>query len=144
MAEVIDTLTPYLDMKKYYQGIQYGVCRDFSHVSRYRGLRQVVHSPQDTSERFVALETANMFTTNTEVQYYDVPLQEENRLDLIAQKFLGSASYSWVIAYFNHIEDGYSVWEGQRLAIPKSISSLFTSGEVLAPVPPTMLNLGEE
>lgn len=92
----------------------------------------------------MALETTNGFETKTEVQYYDVLAVEENRLDLIAEKFLGSAQYSWVIAYFNHIEDGFSVREGQRLKIPKSISSLFTSGEILASVPPTMLNLGSE
>lgn len=137
-----NTLTPYTTPE--YLGIQYGVCRDYSHISRYRGLRQVVHSPTDPNERFVALETPNTFTTKTDVQYYDVLAVEENRLDLIAEKFLGSAQYSWVIAYFNHIEDGFSVREGQRLKIPKSVSSLFASGEVLASVPPTMLNLGAE
>lgn len=138
----VSTLIPYADMD--YQGIEYGVCRDYSHISRYRTLRQVVHSPEDDDTRFVALETTNQFTTSTEVEFYDVPEYEENRLDLIANKFLGSAQYSWVLAYFNNIEDGFSVREGQRLMIPKSISSLFSSGEILGAVPPTMLNLGSE
>lgn len=138
----ISTLIPYADMD--HQGIEYGVCRDYSHISRYRTLRQVVHSPEDDDTRFVALETTNQFTTSTEVEFYDVPEYEENRLDLIANKFLGSAQYSWVLAYFNNIEDGFSVREGQRLMIPKSISSLFSSGEILGAVPPIMLNLGSE
>lgn len=137
-----DTLVPYKEVE--YGGIQYGVCRDFNHISRYRGLRQVVHNPSDILERFISPETPNPFTTNCEVEYYDVPANEENRLDVIAYKKLGSSSYSWVIAYFNQIEDGYTVREGQRLAIPKSISSLFNSGEILAAISPLQLNLGSE
>ena len=68
----------------------------------------------------------------------------ENRLDIIANQFLGSSSYAWIIAYLNNIEDGFSVSEGQRLAIPKSISSLFNTGEILQPIPATSLNLGRE
>lgn len=137
-----DTLVPYKEVE--YGGIQYGVCRDFNHISRYRGLRQIVHNPSDILERFISPETPNPFTTNCEVEYYDVPANEENRLDVIAYKKLGSSSYSWVIAYFNQIEDGYTVREGQRLAIPKSISSLFNSGEILAAISPLQLNLGSE
>ena len=137
-----DTLVPYSKVE--YGGIEYGVCRDFNHISRYRGLRQVVHNPDDILNRFVSPETPNPFTTNSEVEYYDVPANEENRLDVIAYKKLGSASYSWVIAYFNQIEDGFTVREGQRLAIPKSISTLFNSGEILAAISPLQLNLGSE
>ena len=136
-----NTLTPFHVIK--YKGIQYTTCRDFKHISRHKGLRQVIHNPDDSS-RFMALETPNPFKSQTEVMYYEVPSTEENRLDLIAYKFLGSAQYSWIIAYFNGIEDGFTVNEGQRLAIPKSISSLFNKGEVLASVSPYALNLGSE
>ena len=136
------TTTPYAVIP--YEGIQYGVCRDYDHISRYRGLRRVTHNPLTQADRFVALETANPFTTNTEVVYYDVPPSQQDRLDLIAKQFLGDATYGWVIAYFNHIEDGYTVREGQRIMIPKSITDLFSKGEILAPVSPSMLNLGSE
>lgn len=137
-----DTLVPYKVID--HKGIQYTVCRDFDSISRYKGLRQVIHNPNDT-DRFIALETPNAFHTNEiAVTYYDVPAQEENRLDIIAHKMLGSAQYSWVIAYFNGIEDGFTVREGQRLKIPKTISSLFSSGEILAPISALQLNLGSE
>ena len=139
--KIQDTLTPYSEVE--HLGIQYCTCRDYEHISRYRGLRQVVHGPEST-ERFVALETSNAFTSNTEVVYHDVKSYEENRLDIIANNYLGSATYAWVIAYFNGIEDGFTVSEGQRLAIPKSVSSLFNKGEMLAPVSALQLNLGEE
>lgn len=139
--KILNTLTPYKVLE--HEGIQYGVCRDFNHISRYRGLRQVVHCPY-TSDRFVALETVNPFTTNTKVNFYDVPAEEENRLDIIAYKTLGDANYAWVIAYFNKISDGFTVAEGTQLMIPESVTSLFNRGEILAPISPTSLNLGEE
>lgn len=126
-----------------HEGIVYSVCRDFNHISRYRNLRQVVHCP-DTTERYVTLETVNPFVTHTEVKYHEVDVTEENRLDLIAEKELGSATYSWVIAYFNSIEDGYTVREGQKLVIPKSVTALLSNGEILAPITAIKLNLGEE
>ena len=136
-----DTLTPYKTIE--HTGIQYTVCHDYKHISRYRGLRQVVHNPYEAN-RFIALETPNPLLTNAEFLYYDVPASEENRLDLIANKFFGSAQYSWIISYFNGIEDGYTVWEGQRLKILKNFTELFDVGELLAPIPALQLNLGEE
>lgn len=139
--EFYNTLTPYRIIP--YEGIVYGHCREFDHISRYRTLRQVTHN-ENQSDRFIALETPNPFTTNCEVTYYTVPSYEENRIDIIAYKTLGSAQYAWVIAYFNQLEDGFSVPEGMKLRIPKSITSLFNRGEILAPVSATTLNLGRE
>ena len=136
-----NTLTPYSEIE--HKGIQYTTCRDFSHISRHSCLRQVVHNPGD-SDRFTALETANGFSTDSSVVYHDVKSYEENRLDIIAYNYLGSAQYAWVIALFNNIEDGYTIREGQRLSIPTSLSSLFGKGEILAPVPALQLNLGSE
>ena len=142
MREYYNTLIPYQEIP--YKGIQYGVCRDFDHISRYKGLRQIVHNPEDPEERITTLETPNVFQTNIEVTWYTVPRSEENRLDVIAYRKLGSANYSWILAYLNQIEDGYTVLEGQKIMIPNSIFSLFQSGELLASVSPTLLNLGTE
>lgn len=139
--KIQNTLTPYKELE--HGGIQYTTCRDYGHISRHKGLRQVVHGP-NSSDRFIALETPNPFVTSTDVIYHDVKSHEENRLDLIAYQYLGAASYAWVIAYFNEIEDGFTIREGQRLAIPKSLSSLFNKGELLAPISALQLNLGSE
>lgn len=136
-----DLTLPYITLE--HEGIAYSVCRDYNHISRYRNLRQVVHCP-NTLDRYVTLETVNPFTTHTEVKYHEVTVPEENRLDLIAQKELGSATYSWVIAYFNSIEDGYTVREGQKLIIPNNVTALLSNGEILAPITALKLNLGEE
>lgn len=136
-----DTTKPYKEINN--DGIQYTVCRDYDHISRYRGLRQVIHEGSN-SNRYMALESPNSFSSNVEFTYHDVTTSEENRLDIIARKYLGSASYAWVIAYCNNIEDGFTIFPGQRLAIPLNITSLFNKGEILAPISALTLNLGSE
>ena len=137
-----DTLRPYKTIE--YKGVQYTVCRDYSHISRHRCLRQVVFMPSEIN-RFIALETPNaIVSTKLPVKYHIVTATEENRLDLISYKELGSTSYALVIAYINKIMDGYTVHEGQRLTVPLNITSLFSKGEMLAPVSPSVLNLGSE
>ena len=90
MSDYRDINTPYKVIP--YSGIEYSVCREFDHISRYKGLRQVVHNPADIADRFIALETSNPFVTNLEVEYYEVPTYEENRLDVIAYNKLGNAA----------------------------------------------------
>jgi len=137
-----DLTAPYKTIEHY--GIVYSTCKEFNHISRYRNLRQVVHLT-DTDDRFEALETPNAFVTHTEVKYHEVEVNEINRLDLIANDVLGSATYSWVLAYFNNIKDGYTVMEGQKLKYPsRGVTALLNTGEILAPTAKTKLNLGEE
>lgn len=136
-----DTLVPYDEIE--HNGIQYNVCHDYNHISRYKGLRQLIHNPEE-AERFIALETPNPLLSNAKFIYYEVPRMEENRLDLIAYKFFGSAQYSWIISYFNGIEDGFTVNEGQKLKILQNFTDLFSAGELLAPIPALQLNLGSE
>lgn len=140
--KVYNTLTPYKELDA--EPLQYGVCRDFDHLSRYRGLRQVVHNVA-TSEQFVTLETPNSFRSNlTNCKVHTVTYSEQNRLDVIADKYLGSSSYAWVISYMNHIEDGYTIREGQKLVIPNSITDLMQNNEFLSSIPAMQLNLGVE
>ena len=139
--EYYNTLVPYKILK--HNGIQYSVCREFNHISRYRNLRRVVHNP-DTSERFVSLETPNAFKSSADVTNFVIPSYLENRLDVISYQTLGDATYAWIIAYMNQIEDGFTAVEGQTLKIPKSVTQLFDKGELLEPINPIQLNLGEE
>jgi hypothetical protein len=137
-----DTLKPYKVLE--HNGIQYTTCRDFDHISRYKGLRQVIHNPDDSQDRFITLETPNPISTNLKFSYYEVSSDEENRLDLLSYKFYGSAQYSWILSYFNNIEDGFTVYEGQKLKVISNFTELFNTGELLASIPATTLNLGSE
>lgn len=137
-----DTLKPYKTVDS--GRIDYTVCRDFKHISRYKGLRQVVHNPTDMENRFIALETVNPIKSDASFSWYEVPYIEQNRLDLIAKKFYGSAQYSWIISYMNRIEDGFTVYAGQRIKIIDNFTDLFSKGEILASIPAMILNLGSE
>lgn len=141
--KIYDTLSPYKVIE--YKGIQYDVCCDYSHMSRYKSLRQVVHNPADTTDRFIALETPNTIESRTAVSYYTVLAKEVNRLDLIANKLLGSPNYKWILSYMNNIQDGFSAYEGQLLKYPTAgITALLSNHEILAPLNPFSLNLGSE
>lgn len=136
-----DTTKPYKSVD--YKGIEYTVCRDFDHLSRYKRLRQVIHYLENN--RFITLEIQNNYQyIDLEIEYYTVPVDRENRLDLISYEYFGNTSYSWIIAYINGIYDGFTIFEGQILMIPKNLSDLFKSGCVLSAVSPTALNLGTE
>ena len=140
---ILNTLSPYEELPDDY--IQYTVCRDFDHISRYRNIRQVVHLPEDTTDRYIALEVPNPIQgTDLDFVYHEVTPNEENRLDIISYNYYGTATYSWVISYFNNIQDGYTVHPGQTLKMPKDISSLMTTGNLLQSVTALRLNLGTE
>ena len=127
-----------------YNGIEYTTCKDFSHISRYKRLRQVIHY-LDGTDRFLTLEIQNSYDyENVAIEYYQVPVEEENRLDLISYRFYNTTSYAWVIAYVNGISDSYTVYEGQTLIIPTNITDLFKNGNVLSSIPVSSLNLGTE
>ena len=137
-----DTTRPYKVLD--YKGIEYTVCNSYSHISRYRRLRQVIHYLEGT-DRFISLEIQNSYQyTGIEYEYYTVTIDRENRLDLIANDYFGTPMYSWVISYINGIDDGFTVHEGQSLMIPTSLNGLYRSGSVLSSIPVTSLNLGTE
>lgn len=137
-----DTTTSYAEVD--YHGIEYTVCKEFPHISRYKRLRQVIHYLEGTA-RFKTLELQNSYDyDNLDIEYYEVSVATENRLDLISYKYFGTTSYSWIIAYINGIHDGFTVSEGQILMIPTKLSDLFTAGCVLSAISPTSLNLGTE
>lgn len=140
---ILNTITPYKTLDRC-GGIQYSVCREFDHLSRYRCLRQVSRD-RYTANRYVALETPNPAKSyNMEFAYHEVVPDEENRLDVIAHNLLGSASYGWVVAYYNSIEDGFTVKPGQVVRVPKDVYSLLSTGNILQSVPAMQLNLGSE
>ena len=137
-----DTTKPYKEVE--YKGIEYTVCKEFDHISRYKRLRQVIHYLEGT-QRFKTLEVQNSYDyDDIKIEYYIVTVETENRIDLISYKYFGTTSYSWIISYINQIYDGYTVFEGQVLMIPVNLSDLFKSGCVLSAVSPTSLNLGTE
>lgn len=50
--------------------------------------------------------------------YHEVQREEENRLDIISNKYFGTPEYYWLIALANDIVDPFVVRVGDVLRIP--------------------------
>lgn len=102
----------YLEPRKYY------------HLSRYKIYNQIA----DIENNVTYLESINpMEIGNTGSVFHKVEDSEENRLDIIAKKYYGSASMYWAIAMANNIIDPTSIFSGTILRIP-SYESLHENG----------------
>ena len=94
-----------------------------------------------TQTATVSQDTTRVDNTTTPQTY---TVQKGDCLWSIAKKFYGSAQYSWIISYMNRIEDGFTVYTGQRIMILDNFTDLFSRGEILAAIPAMTLNLGSE
>ena len=92
--------------------------RKYKNISRYQIYRQI-------SDDSVYTETFNQtkIDQNNDV-YHEVSSSEENRLDIISNKYYSSPDFYWAIALANDIIDPFDVPQGMILRIPK-INSLF-------------------
>jgi hypothetical protein len=98
--------------------------RNYNHSSRYRIYKQIA----DTQNNTVYLESINPVELSSSGEiFHSVEDSEENRLDIIAKKYYGSASMYWVIAMANNIIDPMSVFKGTILKIPR-YEALFENG----------------
>lgn len=97
---------------------------DKESISRYKMYR-VINNDDDNS---IYLETFNQVKSTWENEqgntYHIVTKDEENRLDIIANKFYNNPSYGWIIALVNQIIDPFVIPADTVLIIP-SMSSLF-------------------
>ena len=88
---------------------------DPSRFSRYRNLDRIVY--EDGVEIQETPNEVNIKHTTGD-QFYIVPVEHENRLDLIAYKFYNTPRLWWVVAYANKLDDPFNVPVGSRLRIP--------------------------
>ena len=106
--------------------IQYSKPRKYDHVSRYGKYRQLL---EDTD---VYLETFNSskIDKSEDDRFHTVAMEQENRLDIIANIYYKDPSLYWVIALANNLIDPFVVNSGSILRIP-SMASLYKFGGVL-------------
>ena len=72
-----DTTQPYKVLD--YKSITYTSCRDYDNLNRYKGLRQLIHSPNTPIDRLMTLESPNPFQAkNVDVIWHTVTEMEEN------------------------------------------------------------------
>ena len=99
----------------------YAKPRKYKKISRYGIYRQILTEDHDTY-----LETINPTPVEESQQdiFHEVLREEENRLDIIANKYYNSPDLWWVIAMANNLIDPMYVKPGTIVRIPP-ITSLF-------------------
>ena len=110
----------------YYKNNEYS-----SNISRYKILRKIV---EDGDEQSAYLETQNQrFVAESDKDiYHFVKDGEENRLDIISQKYYGTPDLWWAIALANEFIDPFVVNEGALIRIPSVITLNDANQRILA------------
>lgn len=121
--------------------IQYLNPYTYTKPSRYAKLRTIKKEGVDNSYHEVV--NATPLVDVSDCQLFRVTGNYINRLDLIAEKFYGDASFWWYIAKQNAIPDFDIVPADTVLQIPP-YDSLMSDGRVLEPLSYVYLNLGKE
>ena len=99
--------------------MRYARPRKYVKVSRYKIYRQIVENDGTTY-----LETVNqtpVIETESDI-YHEVDITEENRLDIIANRYYNDPSLWWVIAMANDLVDPFLIKVGTIVRIPNFLS----------------------
>ena len=85
-------------------------------VSRYKNFRQVKSFPSDQRR----LETFPSISMNdlSLIPHTIIKFKETDRLDHLAERFLGNATYWWVIAWYNEAPTESHLQIGDLIYIP--------------------------
>lgn len=109
--------------------LEYKRPRLYTNSCRYKNLRRI--QDEDTKKVFHESWNQNTVGFSDSDAYFTVTSAEENRLDIIANNYYGTAKYWWVIALANYIIDPFDIPIGTQLRIPPLIS-LYEVGGVLS------------
>ena len=95
--------------------MKYAKPRVYDHTSRYSIYRQIINNEND-----VYIETSNRTPIEKSDKdiYHEVQREEENRLDIIANKYYGDPDLFWIIAMGNDMIDPFVVKVGDIIRIP--------------------------
>ncbi len=92
-------------------------------ISRYKNFSRVRSSQIDyfRLETFPPISAADL----QNIPHTTIIFKETDRLDLLAEEFMGSATYWWVICLMNNLENpfSYKLLPGVRLMIPNDAES---------------------
>lgn len=103
--------------------------RQYKFTSRYTPYRRILD--KDGSNYYH--ESFNQTSINEGVtdQFFTVTVKQENRLDIIAVKYYGFATYWWIIAMANNVIDPFNIPVGTVLRIPQ-LSAIYLSKGVMS------------
>lgn len=116
------------ETREYFEQLEYLPTVSYSNACRYKNLRTL--KDEETGKIHHESWSQQVIEETTEDTYVTVTNETENRLDMIAYTYYGSARYWWVVALANYIKDPFDVKVGMTLRIPPLLS-LYKSGGVL-------------
>lgn len=105
--------------------MRYAKPRVYKHVSRYGIYRQII---DDESNTYTETTNPTPVAMSDDDIYHEVQNSEENRLDIISNKYYNSPQFWWVIAMANDFVDPFYVKPGTLVRIPKFSSLLKWQG----------------
>jgi hypothetical protein len=99
--------------------LKYARPRKYVKISRYKIYRQIIDNDNN-----IYIETVNQTPVDESKldKYHEVLKEEENRLDIISNKYYNTPEYYWVIALANDMIDPFVVKVGDILRIPNFFS----------------------
>ena len=100
--------------------MMYAAPRKYTDLSRYSIYRLII----DDNETYTETVNRTHIPQSDNDRYHEVQPEEENRLDIIANKYYNKPEYSWIIAMGNELIDPFFIKRGTVLRIP-DIYSLF-------------------
>lgn len=84
-------------------------------TSRFKNFEEVWNDDiQHTQKGYLDIEFVNKIKDSDSVPY-TIPLSEQYRPDLIAQRFYGNGKLYWVLVYANDINDSPQGFESTRI-----------------------------
>lgn len=95
--------------------MRYAKPRNYKHISRYGIYRQIIDNDNNAyTETVNSTPVAESDNDN----YHEVLKEEENRLDIISNKYYGTPEFYWAIALANGYVDPFYVKEGTIIRVP--------------------------
>lgn len=117
------------DLREVFTQRPYLPPRLYPNESRYTNIRRL--QDEDTKNIYDENWVQKFIDESSDDVYFVVTQREENRLDIIANDYYGTARYWWVIALANSIIDPFILDIGTKLRIPPLLS-LYNTGGVLS------------
>ena len=95
-------------------------------TSRYKNFRAVKSFPTD-KRRLETFPSISMNDLST-IPHTVIKFKETDRLDHLAERFLGGAAYWWVICLMNDLDNpfSYKLLPGFLLKIPNTVDSILS------------------
>ncbi len=103
----------------------------FSDYSIYKNNSNIIYDEEEKKYKIGIAFFEKIKESENDI-FYIIKPEEENRPDIISQKFFGTPHLDWVICIFNHIKDPLKEFTaGKKIVIP----SPENISEMLIPLP---------